>query len=103
MTLVLIGKGFVLGGLTLKNRGHRGSRYMICNMYVYFFYIHRYTYIIHIYIYTYLHIYIIYNLDIEIQISRVIPSQNPTVQYNNRSWMEGPKSWSGAKKPAKTN
>ena len=26
MTLVLIGKGLVLGGLTFKNRGHLGSR-----------------------------------------------------------------------------
>ena len=28
MTLVLIGKGLVLGGLTFKNRGHLGSRYI---------------------------------------------------------------------------
>ena len=27
MTLVLIGKGLVLGGLTFKNRGHLGSIY----------------------------------------------------------------------------
>ena len=26
MTLVLIGKGLVLGGLTFKNRGHLGSQ-----------------------------------------------------------------------------
>ena len=26
MTLVLIGKGLVLGGLTFQNRGHLGSR-----------------------------------------------------------------------------
>ena len=34
MTLVLVGKGLVLGGLTFKNRGHWGSRYTI----VLFFY-----------------------------------------------------------------
>ena len=28
MTLVLMGKGLVLGGLTFKNRGHLGSRYI---------------------------------------------------------------------------
>ena len=28
MTLVLIGKGLVLGGLTFKNRGELGSRYI---------------------------------------------------------------------------
>ena len=28
MTLVLIGKGLVFGGLTFKNRGHLGSRYI---------------------------------------------------------------------------
>ena len=34
MTTVLIGKGLVLGGLTLKNRGHLGSRYIyITNTY----------------------------------------------------------------------
>ena len=29
MTLVLSGKGLVLGGLTFKNRGHLGSRYIL--------------------------------------------------------------------------
>ena len=28
MTLVLIGKGLVFGGMTFKNRGHWGSRYI---------------------------------------------------------------------------
>ncbi len=29
MTLVLMGKGLVLRGLTFKNRGHLGSRYVL--------------------------------------------------------------------------
>ena len=29
MNLILNGKGLVLGGLTFKNRGHWGSRYII--------------------------------------------------------------------------
>ena len=28
MTLVLVGKGLGFGGLTFKNRGHLGSRYL---------------------------------------------------------------------------
>ena len=35
MTLVLIGKGFVLGGLTFKNRGNWGSRYICIYTYIY--------------------------------------------------------------------
>ena len=51
MTPVLIGKGLVLGGLTFKNRGHWGCRYIFI-----FAYIYLYTYI-YIYVYIYIHMY----------------------------------------------
>ena len=34
MTLVLTGKGLVFGGLTFKNRGHLGSRYIYIYTYL---------------------------------------------------------------------
>ena len=39
MTLVLIGKGLCFGGLTFKNRGHLGSRYifMVSQLYTHVF------------------------------------------------------------------
>ena len=38
MTLVLIGKGFVLGGVTFKNRGRWGSRCIYMYIYIYMVY-----------------------------------------------------------------
>ena len=35
MTLVVVGKGLVLGGLTFKNRGHWGSRHTHTHIYIY--------------------------------------------------------------------